>query len=101
MSTRFVVTQISTCPKCKGAGVVQHPAWEEYWADPIHDVKASMSPEHDLRWFTGHGWMETPLDRLPDEEITCDECDGMKLTRTEVDLFTALNSLEKEMIKNV
>jgi hypothetical protein len=39
--------------------------------------------------------LETQVNDLPDEEITCRECEGEKFIETEVDLFTALKAYEE------
>lgn len=80
MTAKFFIRKEDNCPRCKGEGKYQYPAWEEYW-----------------KWFESHGWIEsagfrfeTDNDGLPTEEITCRTCEGQGVLSEEVDLMDVL-----------
>lgn len=79
MKTVYYIGAEHPCPECQGTGVVQHPAWSDYWAE--HHGQSLPTAEDDLRWFSDHGW-----DDIPPEETRCDECAGAGILRQRVPL---------------
>lgn len=95
MPAKYFLRKEEDCLKCNGRGVVQHPAWEEYWK--MNAGKPTMSLKEDLVWFESHGWIEaaghrfeTDNDGLPSEEIVCRTCEGECVIEEEVDLMDVL-----------
>lgn len=95
MAAKYFIRKEDNCPRCKGEGKYQHPAWEEYWKE--NEGKPTMSIKEDLAWFESHGWIEsagfrfeTDNDGLPTEEITCRTCEGQGVLNEEVDLMDVL-----------
>lgn len=94
MTTKHLIKKVETCEKCQGTGMVQHPAWAEYWRE--HSSESEPTLEDDRKWFEAHGWndgMTTKTDGLPDEEIVCGECEGAGEIESEVDLEAAMLKL--------
>lgn len=94
MTTKHLIKKVETCEKCKGAGMVQHPAWAEYWRE--HPVEFNTTVTEDRAWFEAHGWndgMTTQTNGLPDEEIVCGECEGAGEIESETELEAAMAEL--------
>jgi len=56
--------EIVSCPRCKGAGVIEHPAWSGFWEAYGH-----------MRGFELSEAMDEKGPKEP-EEITCTKCNG-------------------------
>lgn len=59
------------CPRCQGAGVVQHPAWADFWA--ALGPAGELSGERVEAWFGHRGYGPH---EIPPEESDCPDCDG-------------------------
>jgi len=57
-----------TCPRCKGSGVIQHPAWERFWQRYDKPTDADVSRHFQNEGYAPH--------EIPPEEIACERCDG-------------------------
>jgi DnaJ-class molecular chaperone len=91
-NTNFYVIMKKTCENCSGYGVVEHPAWREYWKS--HQTITNF--EEDLKWFIENGWADLCKGgNLPPEEITCSNCKGEGVIEEEVTLEYALTQLQK------
>lgn len=93
---KYLIKKIEFCEACKGAGMVQHPAWVEYWKENAEKT-LQMTAEQDRKWFEDHGWYSTSgdmkIDGTPDEEVFCGECEGKGHIESEVDLLEAVSLL--------
>jgi hypothetical protein len=96
MSATYYVTKVDDCPVCEGRGLVQHPAWTEYWKENKHNT-SFLSRADDVEWFRDHGWLEKPgyrnetdSDGVPEEEMICRECEGERIIESQVELFPVL-----------
>lgn len=103
MATRFVVTQIKPCLRCKGSKFVTAPIWADYWTwfgeyRLAHEGKAP-SKEEDRDWWAELGYYDwEPAESsggIPNEEMECPDCGGFGELRVEVDLFDALKAYEE------
>lgn len=93
MSVKYRITKIEDCKACEGRGIVQHPAWEEYWNDNGSNVN-HMTRSDDIKWFRDHNWIEAPgykntcdSDGVPHEEMLCRACNGDQVVESQVDLL--------------
>jgi len=81
-----VIYQIR-CPACKGEGVVGHPIWNEFWET---DPRPQFEDDYQAR---ARELGYASLEDMPQEEITCNECEGLGYVRREVPLAVALKEL--------
>ena len=81
-----VIHQIC-CPDCKGAGVVTHPIWVEFFEPyPLPELPE----DYDARALElGYNACAD----MPPEEMTCPKCEGLGYVRREVPLAVALMEL--------
>lgn len=96
MTATYFVIKIEECPRCEGAGMIEHPAWKEYWAE--HGSDTSKTIEEDRQWMQEHGWYPSSdiyfrNNGLPDEEIICPACAGEAVIETRVNLMDVLLDL--------
>lgn len=63
----------SKCEKCKGTGIVHHPAWAQFWRE---NPNWTGTDGHLISWFFNAGWCADDHSPIPNEEIPCDDCDG-------------------------
>lgn len=99
MRAIYLVTKVEDCPVCEGVGVVQHPAWKEYWK-ANKSTDEYMTVKKYVNWFREHGWFEKAgyrneynSDGIPDEEIVCRECEGERVIESQVELIPLLIEL--------
>ena len=85
---RYLLIEEFTCPECDGSGWVQHPAWEQYWAEN-GPPPGLPTREADDAWFRQQGYEDS---NVP-EEIPCIECEGAGSIRRESELREALQAL--------
>ena len=105
----YRVIHQSKCAACAGSGMVQHPAWTEFW-EPWRDAEGKVNPpntadKHELYearavelGYSSQGILntttwKTAMEAMPPEEIDCGECDGTGYIRREVPLVEALKEL--------
>lgn len=90
---RYPIDKYIECPTCKGSGMVQHPAWKEYF-----DEVGSLNDEAIFNYFKDH-WDRNikSWNDLPPEEILCPDCEGIG----ELKITTDLRDVLKEMIKQI
>jgi hypothetical protein len=101
MATRFVVTQIKPCPRCKGCQFVQEPIWKDYWVF-VEEFRSKNervpNPDEDRDWWAERGyfdWEPANSGGIPPEECECRECGGTGRSELEVDLHAALKAYEE------
>lgn len=92
---QYFVIAVETCRECNGAGMIQHPAWREYWKQfpPSPGDGNGRTVEQDVEWFRERGY-RCFGDCLPNEELPCVDCDGTGKVRREVPLAEAVANLE-------
>jgi len=79
----YLVKRVRACPECEGSGVVQHPAWERFWAKYPPGTSTS---EQEKQFWDEEGYYDGP----PNEEEPCYECEGRGEIVDWVDLADAL-----------
>lgn len=92
---KYFVTVEEDCSQCDGVGVVQHPAWAQYWNE--FGGPENHEPEtrkEILDWFYDNGWsFELRNGHLPSEEEPCSECEGAGVVVRRVQLADALEDI--------
>jgi len=86
--TIYIVKE-TTCPTCKGEGVVQPPIWAEYW-------------RWALAFKQEYGRLPTPgeepvwaADLPASEETTCPDCAGLGVVTEKVEMSEVLAALRE------
>ncbi len=98
--SEFFVIKVGQCDTCKGAGVIQHPDWRDYWEKyrerfphgPRQTATGLLAEQdfHDDFWRSrGYDYREPP------EEIECPDCDGKGTLESKVPLAEALAALRE------
>ena len=90
MSTRvkyFVIMELY-CEECEGTGFITHPAWAQYDKALTQAKKDGNDLPPFEAWFSENGYTS-----IPDEEITCTECEGLGVTHIRAELQDAIASL--------
>lgn len=70
MTVELLVRQ--TCPRCRGAGRVDHPAWRDFWAHWLSNGNSTLVSLEDgshAEWFKARG-----IDPIPPQTIPCGVC---------------------------
>ena len=91
---RFVLTQETKCPKCKGKGAVRHAEWVKFyeaypeWDRPIEGYEDEVKfNDAASRYF------KTSKNVIPPPMIHCPDCGGHGVIRSECDLKDALKAI--------
>jgi DnaJ-class molecular chaperone len=102
----YFVKKVTVCTRCEGKGEVEHPAWTEYWKE--HEANSDMTLEEDIAWFEAHGWLnaagfrwDCDADGIPNDIVTCGDCEGEGEIVSEVNLLDALAELSIALNKGV
>lgn len=99
---RYEVHYAESCAACKGSGLVQHPAWEQYWnlypADDNVDDDTIAARMAEFGWHCTPRRKETPYGShihagLPPEEEPCSECEGAGQITGTCELREALSDI--------
>lgn len=85
----YFVTHRAKCVKCDGVGVVEHPAWAEYYRQ---EAGAFSGERKEIFWFD----LSFPI---PPEEIDCSDCGGQGYITSEVALADALVAMDMEKVE--
>lgn len=93
--TVYYIVKEAPCPTCEGFGMMQHPDWVLFWKqnDPTIQTIADLD-KCIQKWFTELGY-----EFIPDEEMTCPDCNGTKTQRTEVELSEALRPFDMRLFR--
>lgn len=82
---KYIVFKRSTCPECKGAGVIQHLLWTQFWREHSNQRPTDTRAKE---WFRQQGYA-----LLPPEEDLCPRCNGTGTISEEASLSEALLQL--------
>lgn len=83
--TRYLVKEVSSCPKCEGDGFIVHPLWQE-----LYKVNPRPSLDEVSKFFEERGFSN-----LPPEEIECPACQGRGTVERWIPLEKALAAISK------
>jgi DnaJ-class molecular chaperone len=82
----YRVEHQSQCRACEGSGVVQHPLWKEFYdMDPPPEPQDYEARAQEM----GYAGVKD----MPEEEMTCPDCQGLGYVRREARLVDALKEL--------
>jgi DnaJ-class molecular chaperone len=89
---KYLVIKVDKCRKCNGSGVIEHPAWHQFWCE-MHSPFVTEDVVQD--WFHDNGWKD-----VPPEEVTCPACHGTGEYRCEVPITPhILSEIEHEDLR--
>jgi len=91
MDTEYYVTKKTSCKNCGGAGLIQAPIWMVYWEWYYTNNDKHPTFKSQQKWWAAQGFSDDA--EIPEDQITCPDCDGEGQITTTVTLQDALCDL--------